>query len=82
MEQESKWAHDKTYLIYSHEHGAWWKPEWDGYTDTVAEAGRYTFEQAAVIVLPTIPSGIEVAVPESVAVARGTAAVYKESAAV
>jgi hypothetical protein len=29
------------WLIYSHEHGAWWKPFEHGYTHDLAEAGRY-----------------------------------------
>lgn len=29
------------FLIWSHEHDAWWKPARRGYTDDVTDAGRY-----------------------------------------
>jgi len=38
------------YLIWSEEHGAWWKPESSGYTDSIKEAGRYTKAQAFQII--------------------------------
>ncbi len=34
------------YLIYSHEHGAWWRPRRLGYTGAIAEAGHYSAEEA------------------------------------
>jgi hypothetical protein len=34
------------YLIWSHEHGAWWKPRKLGYTGNPTIAGRYTKAQA------------------------------------
>lgn len=41
---ENKW------LIYSEEHGGWWKPASNGYCRSRKEAGRYTFEEAKEIV--------------------------------
>lgn len=35
-----------TWLIWSNEHRAWWRPDCRGYTHRVEEAGRYTFEDA------------------------------------
>ena len=37
------------YLIWSHEHGAWWGPHSRGYTYNIAQAGRYTREEAMAI---------------------------------
>lgn len=34
------------YLIWSEEHGAWWRPFANGYTHFITEAGRYTKSQA------------------------------------
>ncbi len=34
------------WMIWSNEHGAWWMPEYMGYTHDVRCAGRYTKEQA------------------------------------
>jgi hypothetical protein len=34
------------YLIWSLEHGQWWRPGENGYTDDFEEAGRYSFERA------------------------------------
>jgi len=39
-------ANQGTWLIYSHEHDAWWKPGGWGYTGRQDEAGRYTEEKA------------------------------------
>ncbi|MET0423626.1 MAG: hypothetical protein ABW046_07120 [Actinoplanes sp.] len=35
-----------SYLIWSHQHNAWWRPDARGYTGRISEAGRYTREQA------------------------------------
>ena len=35
-----------TFLIWSIEHDAWWRPGWQGYTRRLDEAGRYTREAA------------------------------------
>lgn len=37
---------ESAFLIYSHEHGAWWKPARWGYTGAQAEAGRYSEDEA------------------------------------
>jgi len=34
------------YLIWSNEHGAWWRPNSAGYTSEIERAGRYTRAQA------------------------------------
>lgn len=39
-----------THMIYSHEHGAWWRPRRLGYTTVLAEAGCCNAEDAAAIV--------------------------------
>jgi hypothetical protein len=38
------------YVIWSIEHTAWWRPEWNGYTPSIRDAGRYEREEAARIV--------------------------------
>lgn len=35
-----------TFLIWSMDHNAWWRPRAAGYTKKKSEAGRYTIEQA------------------------------------
>lgn len=55
---------DTLYYIWSLEHEAWWRPERNGYTTDVNEAGLYTREQAADITLDVIPPGTEIAVPQ------------------
>lgn len=32
---------DKRWIVWSNEHGAWWRPNWNGYTQDVHQAGRY-----------------------------------------
>jgi hypothetical protein len=39
-----------TYVIWSFEHAAWWRPGGYGYTPHLEEAGRFTGDQAAAIV--------------------------------
>lgn len=34
------------YLIWSEEHGAWWRPGGHGYTSSLAQAGRFTEAKA------------------------------------
>ena len=41
---------DNLYLIWSEEHGAWWKANKTGYTRFIREAGRYSLEEAIDIV--------------------------------
>jgi len=43
------------YLIWSHEHGAWWGPGGFGYTSNMDEAGRYSREEAIRICRKAIP---------------------------
>lgn len=52
------------YLIWSHEHNAWWGPNQSGYTTDVEQAGRYSFDEAAEITMDVLPPGVEVAVGE------------------
>ena len=58
------------YLIWSYEHNAWWGPEGRGYVDTIAEAGRYSFQAAAEITVGHIPPGEEVAIPDNMEYAQ------------
>ena len=55
------------YHIWSYEHNAWWGIASRGYVDTVSKAGKYSFQEAADIVIPHIPPGEEVAVLEAYA---------------
>lgn len=34
------------FWIYSQEHAAWWKPNWQGYTRDFVQAGTYSIEDA------------------------------------
>jgi hypothetical protein len=34
------------FVIWSIEHAAWWRPDWLGYTQVLAEAGRYDEPEA------------------------------------
>lgn len=43
------------YLIWSHEHGAWWGPHRCGYVPRVSEAGRYSHAEALDICARAIP---------------------------
>jgi hypothetical protein len=40
---------DRQCLIWSFEHGQWWRANCDGYTSDIAEAGRYTLQRAVQI---------------------------------
>ena len=49
------------YVIWSIEHGAWWKARRTGYTNDLADAGRYTYDTAVHIVADANqnrPSGV------------------------
>lgn len=39
-----------THMIYSHEHGAWWRPRRLGYSSVLAEARCYSAQDAEQIV--------------------------------
>jgi len=43
------------YLVWSAEHEAWWGPGGCGYVRRIAEAGRYSHEQALTICTNAIP---------------------------
>lgn len=47
------------YLIWSHEHYAWWGPQGDGYTRELEEAGRYQRERALLICANAIPGTMQ-----------------------
>jgi hypothetical protein len=51
----------RRYVIWSHEHVAWWKPNRSGYTPVLEDAGRYTMEEAADITFGVIPVGSDIA---------------------
>lgn len=41
---------NEEWLIWSNEHGAWWRAGESGYTKSKQNAGRYSFEKACQIV--------------------------------
>ena len=43
-------AGERRWLIWSEEHGAWWRPGHAGYTRSMREAGRYGLEEAVAII--------------------------------
>lgn len=55
------------YVIWSHEHNAWWAPNFCGYTTDFDKAGRYSREDAVNQTLDHIPAGEEVAMRADVA---------------
>lgn len=64
------------WLVWSNEHGKWWKPGGRGYTSTIGEAGRYTRAAADRIVAdsnyaPHIKNEIAVLAPEAFALLHG-----------
>jgi hypothetical protein len=46
---------DGLYLVWSHEHGAWWRPGGLGYTPRLSEAGRFSRADALMICANAIP---------------------------
>lgn len=52
---------EAVFVIWSWEHHAWWRPNQQGYTEQLDEAGRYSHTEAANIVVGHIPAGEEVA---------------------
>lgn len=59
-----------TYVIWSFEHRAWWKPNQRGYTTNLDEAGGYSAREAGQIVTDSV-LGEEVAILFEVAQRRG-----------
>lgn len=37
------------WLVWSNEHRAWWRPNWQGYTVMLDQAGRYSKDEASAI---------------------------------
>ena len=64
------------YVIWSWEHRAWWRANREGYTESLAEAGHYTFDEAAEITVGHIPAGEEVAMCYAEAQQRGKPRCY------
>ena len=58
------------YVIWSFDHQAWWRPNRQGYTTKLAEAGRYSAEEAGQIVTDSIFLD-EVAILEKLATSQG-----------
>ncbi len=58
------------YVIWSHEHVAWWRPDNLGYTTNLAEAGRYTAVEAMVPVINEVNHN-EIAILEATALELG-----------
>ena len=73
----------KWYVIWSIEHTAWWRPGRCGYTEVLAEAGRYSRAEAhAILVDANIVRVNECAIPlECVSAASAPAAGDPASAA-
>ena len=67
---------DEKYVIWSWEHRAWWKPNHEGYTDLLQDAGHYTFDEAANITVGHVPAGEEIAMFLVEAQQRGHPEVY------
>ena len=44
----------RDYVIWSFEHRAWWRPNSQGYTPHLDEAGRYTKDEAGDIVTSSV----------------------------
>lgn len=55
-------------LIWSHEHGAWWRPKCAGYTNSVNEAGRYKRDEALSICLTARDGWMEHGLPSEIPV--------------
>ena len=64
------------FVIWSWEHLAWWAPNREGYTESLEQAGHYTFEDAAEITVVHIPAVEEIAVLLQEAEQRGQPRVY------
>jgi hypothetical protein len=42
----------RKWLVWSIEHDGWWRQKHDGYTGLLADAGRFSFEEALEICTP------------------------------
>lgn len=62
---------ERDFVIWSHQHQQWWKPDRQGYTSNLLQAGLYTAEEAGDIVVDIIPPGTEVAMRRIVAERHG-----------
>lgn len=58
-------TYNAKFLIWSWEHRGWWRPKSYGYTADWRDAGRYSWDQAAEIVIGHYPAGEEVAILET-----------------
>ena len=47
----------QTYLLWSHKHQMWWRPDECGYTSVMAEAGRYSWWDAVRLVTRSADHG-------------------------
>lgn len=50
MDQDTSIIHNLAFLVYSKEHRGFWKKPTLGYTESINEAGRFTYEEAKQIV--------------------------------
>lgn len=48
-----------TYLVWSHEHGGWWRPGSFGYSPRLSEAARMTRVQALAVCKRAMPGARE-----------------------
>ena len=46
---------DTLYLIWSHEHSAWWGPDRCGYVQSIAKAGLYPHSEALRLCIEAMP---------------------------
>lgn len=64
---------DDEYLIWSEEHGAWWRPGRHGYTTSMVAAGRYGEMEARAIAASANAHGRFCEVPVRFSLAMETA---------
>lgn len=60
-------ALESGWLVWSNEHGAWWRADRSGYTGSITEAGRYTFDEAVRSMGPKVRPEAMVPSPEMLA---------------
>jgi hypothetical protein len=56
LEPSEELLKSEDYLVWSHEHGAWWASGGYGYAKGLMGAGRFTRDQALTICRDAIPS--------------------------